>query len=444
MIQSASSCRTTFEFERTPVLGCILLWYPLFTQPFIFREIESLKEWLPLRVYSLYGRNARKWSGEMHDCTTTIRRFGLSSLLLILCNLLREIFLHPLRFIRLCKSHLAYHWPNLEIFAENLWAFCVAFSLARCLRRDRVDLLYAPWPRGTATAAMVASALTGIPFVIVARGDNLEPADPDLADKFSAALFVRANNAADKKRIENFACGLANGKTDLVYNCLTLPRTDAVQRHEASTSGHTHFLALGRFDVTKGFDILLKACAILRAEGLPFSLTLAGGGGRVMGLGALEDKLRELRSNLSLEEIVSMPGLINHNDLPKLLAAHDIFCAPCVVSASGKRDGIPNTVIEAMSSGMPVIGSALHALPEVIRDHVTGLTVAPGDPHALAKAMAWLALHPGDAMAMGQNAARLTHELFDPRTNSRRLATLFSEHYGRFYQNVWHSRRLRV
>lgn len=60
-------------------------------------------------------------------------------------------------------------------------------------------------------------------------------------------------------------------------------------------------LALGRFDVTKGFDVLLTACGILRERGLNFSLTLAGGGGKVMGLGHLGAQLVKMRKDLGLE-----------------------------------------------------------------------------------------------------------------------------------------------
>ena len=72
-------------------------------------------------------------------------------------------------------------------------------------------------------AAWVAADIAGVPFSTSARGDNLEPADPDLADKLSAALFVRANNAADQARIEAFDRSQARGKVALVYNSLTLP-----------------------------------------------------------------------------------------------------------------------------------------------------------------------------------------------------------------------------
>lgn len=412
-----------------PHVACILLWYPLFTQPFIFREIEGLKERLPLSVYSLYGRNTRHCSAEMLAQADRVRTFGAKALPGILAEMLRQMLTHPLRFCRLAGRSLFRRWPSLEIFGENLWAFACGLSLGRLLKDAGFDMIYAPWPRGTATAAWVASTISGIPFAVAARGDNLAPADPDLADKMRAALFIRANNAADRKRIEDFDGADAQGRTELVYNSLTLlpsgeaPGEDG--KREIAEQGPVRLLALGRFDVTKGFDVLLKACGILRDQGLDFALTLAGGGGRVMGLGNLESSLRDLRAKLGLEQRVAMPGLVSHDELPRLLRRHDIFVAPCVIDPAGRRDGIPNTVIEAMSYGLPVIASNVNALPEVVRDGETGLTVAPNDPEALARAIARLAASPAEAKAMGRAGAALARDMFDPGANSRRLAEIF-------------------
>ena len=71
-----------------PHVACILLWYPLFTQPFIFREIEGLKERLPLSVYSLYGRDTRHCSAEMLAQADCVRTFGVKALPGILAEML--------------------------------------------------------------------------------------------------------------------------------------------------------------------------------------------------------------------------------------------------------------------------------------------------------------------------------------------------------------------
>ncbi|MBQ9405567.1 MAG: glycosyltransferase family 4 protein [Desulfovibrio sp.] len=424
-----------------PHVACVLLWYPLFTQPFIFREVEGLKKLLPLSVFSLYGFNLRHCSTEMRAAASETHTFGLRSFFAVFGECCRCLLLHPVAILRLTRRVLWQRWRSWEMLGENLWAFGVGLCLGRLFKEGGIDMIYAPWPRGTATAAWVASQISGIPFATAARGDNLEPADPDLGNKLAAASVIRANNAADKKRIETFDRGQARGKVELVYNSLTLPlprnllQKDAQEKIMPAKAGQSRalgrpvrILALGRFDVTKGFDILMYACGLLRDRGLDFRLTLAGGGGAVMGLGCMDAKIRKLRKNLHLEDRVYLPGLVTHNELPRLLKEHDIFAAPCVVHSSGRRDGIPNTVIEALAYGLPVVSTTVNALPEVVRHNETGLAVPPGDAAALADAIWRLAEDADLANRLARNGQALALEMFDPAQNNRRLAHMFVTH----------------
>lgn len=413
-----------------PHLAVVLLWYPLFTQPFIFREVESLAAQMPLEVYTLYGKNLRHCSEEMKKAASSSHAYGTAKVGQICWEALCQSIRQPRVIWKLLKRSLWRKWPDFETFGENLWAFMVGISLGRRFREDGIDLVYAPWPRGAATAAWVGATLAGLPFAVAARGDNLEPADPDLGDKLDAAVLIRANNAADKKRIERFDKGQAKGKTHLVYNSLTLP---SLKSHARNMHKPLRLLSVGRFDVTKGFDVLLQACALLKRQGFDFRLTLAGGGGKVMGLGSMDNTLKDMRRRLDLEENVAMPGLVSHDELPRLLAENDIFVAPCVIDPSGRRDGIPNTVIEALAAGMPVIASDINALPEIVRNGETGVLVPQKNPDALAQAIVKLSANPGKAAMLGENGARLARELFDSEANARKLAAMFraAEHMGK-------------
>ena len=489
-----------------PHVACVLLWYPLFTQPFIFREVQGLRKRLPVSVYSLYGANLRHCSTEMQLAARQTHTLGTKALFTILAEVMRQVCVHPLRMGRLFRRTMFRRWRCIETMGENLWAFCAGVYLARRFTEAGIDMIYAPWPRGTATAAWVAGSIAGLPFATCARGDNLEPADPDLGAKLDAAFLVRANNGADKARIENFDRGQAKGKVELVYNGLTLPpledvsvaelaRPDLAESAEQAEQAHTdlahtdlahtdlahsdlaqagqaesraslaaqasfaccdcsdvahsfpqlevvpaspspvpmarpvRLLALGRFDVTKGFDVLLRACGLLQDRGLDFTLTLAGGGGTVMGLGNMQAELTHLRKELGLEARVSMPGLISHNELPRLLKDHDIFVAPCVVHASGRRDGIPNTVIEALAYGLPVVSTTVNALPEVVRHGKTGLAVPQHDAAALADAVETLANDAALAAGLARNGRLLAARMFDPEANNDRLARIFTNNY---------------
>ena len=412
--------------QTLPRVAYVLLWYPLFTQPFIFREVEGLKKELPLTVYALYGENTRQWSAEMAAAARETRTHGMAALGSILAACWRQLRKNPRQLWALFQRTMFRRWPSLEICGENLWAFLAGVRLAEEFLQDGITHIHGPWPRGTATAAWVASSLTGIPFSTAARGDNLNPADPDLLDKLQAASFIRANNAADMDRMAAMLPEgqAARAKMRLVYNSLTL-RVEG--QCPVRMEKPVRLMALGRFDVTKGFDYLMDACRIMRDRGFDFRLTLAGGGGVGMGLGQMGTEILRRRKEYGLEALVELPGLLTHNQLPDYLKSHDIFVAPCIVHESGRRDGIPNTVIEAMAYGMPVVATDVNALPEIVRDGETGRAVPQKNAEALADAIMALAAAPEEARRMGANARALVAEMFDPHSNVRRLRDMYVE-----------------
>ena len=122
-----------------PHVAYVLLWYPLFTQPFIFREVEGLKGLLPLSVYSLYGPNLRHCSNEMRAVAGETQTYGIRSLGRMLGESLRQALLHPLRTGRLFRKAIFRHWRSWETLGENLWAFCAGMYLGRLFQESGIE-----------------------------------------------------------------------------------------------------------------------------------------------------------------------------------------------------------------------------------------------------------------------------------------------------------------
>lgn len=410
---------------KLPHVAYVLLWYPVFTQPFIFREVEGLKaQGLPITVYSLYANHLGQCSPEMQAVASETRDHGMRMTCTFLGEFFRQLICRPKVMGSLLRRWMCRRWPNWEIFGENLWGFVAGVYLAKLLREDGIDSIHSPWPRGATMAAAVASALSGIPFSTSARGDNLNPADPDLVEKLCAAFFVRANNQADVERMRAMLPeGHAGHHIHLIYNSLTIP---VIGQCPARMESPVRLLAVGRFDVTKGFEYLLEACKILRDAGFAFRLTLIGGGGHWLGLGHVGPKLLEMRKKWNLEDVVDVPGLVSHEELGQVFMAHDIFLAPCVIHESGRRDGIPNTVIEALAYGMPTISTRVNGIPEVVRHEDTGLLVEQKNATQLAAAIRRMAENPEEARRMGDRGRRLVTTMFDPHANTHALGMLFA------------------
>lgn len=161
-------------------------------------------------------------------------------------------------------------------------------------------------------------------------------------------------------------------------------------------------VSVGRLVDKKGYDILLRALALLPPD-CHWRLVH-------IGAGPLAAALQEQASALGLADRIDWRGASDQAGVLAALRAGDIFTLACRVSADGDRDGIPNVLMEAQSQKLACVATRIAAIPELICDGKTGILVAPEDPAALAQALSRLIASPDRRAAMG-NAARARIEV---------------------------------
>ncbi|HEX9668901.1 MAG TPA: glycosyltransferase, partial [Thermoanaerobaculia bacterium] len=128
-------------------------------------------------------------------------------------------------------------------------------------------------------------------------------------------------------------------------------------------------LAVGRMATKKGFHVLMQAAPAVLSARPDAHLVLAGAG----------DRLAELRAAATpWPDRVHFPGAVAHDALPDLFRAADLFVLPAVHDARGNVDGLPNVILEAMASGLPVVASGISGIPLAVEDGRTGLLVPEG------------------------------------------------------------------
>lgn len=401
-----------------PKVAYILLWFPKPSETFIFHEVSQLgKMGLPLKVYSLYGELKRDLSTGMTAASGAVERVGMKSM----AGLPLDVLYWWKRAPGVVKSLFATvpvrKWCDLEAAGENLWAFLCGFRLGRMAERDRIQHLHAPWANGPATAAWVASRLTGIPFSFAAHAGDIFPPDGALQDKIRECAFVRTENRANVSHLEKYADGIGE-KIHVVYN--GIPVRHAVSS-PPSFGPPLRMLALGRFVPKKGFDVLIRSCKILSDSGLDFRLTV-GGSGRE------RKELDRLVRMSGLEGRVDFPGFVLHQRVPDFLRSGDVFVMPSVIDASGDRDGIPTVILEALLHRLPVVASSVSGIGEIIRDGETGLLVPPGDATAVARAVLRVAANRRQALEMAEKGRLAVLEDFDVERNCRTILGLLLEH----------------
>lgn len=399
----------------------VLLWFPLSSETFIFREIRELQSLgLNIIVYTMYGKALKGCSSNMRDYAGPVVRFGIASFFSILMAFLKALGARPGLVWSLAKRGLFRRMRNLESLGENTWCFFAGFLLAQKCREAGVRLIHSAWANGPATAAWIASRLSGIPFAFTGRAGDIYPEDGLLREKAADASFIRTNNAANVDWLSSF-CPPGSEKVALIYNGLTFG--PSVQEDRRLPAPPYNILAVGRFARTKGFPELLTAMARLKREKFPISLTLVGDG-------SWRKKLERMVKNLGLRDIVSMPGFVPNDQLAQYMRGHDLLVVPSVIHSNGDRDGIPNVIMEALSVGMPVVATDVCGIGEVIRDGETGCLTPSRDPAALASAIRRMLENGAAALGMAARGRRLVLEMFDSGRNAAKLKNLYLNGIG--------------
>ena len=127
----------------------------------------------------------------------------------------------------------------------------------------------------------------------------------------------------------------------------------------------------------------------------------------ILGVGEEEASLKRLAKDAELEERVRFLGLVRHADIPKYLNACDIFVRPSL------SEGMGNSFIEAMASGIPVIATPVGGITDFLKDGVTGLFCEVKNPESIAKKVKEYLENPALREQIIINAKKMVMEKYD-------------------------------
>lgn len=232
-----------------------------------------------------------------------------------------------------------------------------------------------------------------------------------------------------KKRARNAACiiacnhDVAKDLTNIGGKVTLIPHGVDIKRfsHSPLTLNEPiRLLAVGRLVEKKGFDVLIKA---ISRVSFPFHL-------RIVGEGPDREQLEQGILAANLSDHVEFSGGMTHAALPNEYKKAHIVVVPSIVNRAGDRDGLPNVVLEAMSSGRPVIASKVGAIESAIDSGETGILLPPGDPEALAKALESLVKNPKLYERLGQNARQRIVQDFELGICTERLSRFLISVYS--------------
>lgn len=298
--------------------------------------------------------------------------------------------------------------------AAPLYALAARRAVRRQLGQRRFDLVHAHWivPNGIVAAAAgpLMGPLMGTKRAPLAIG--LHGSDVFLAEKAGVRTFARwalsrtrlltgcSPELVDRVRALGFP---AERSRVIPYGVDVAAFSPAPERRPlwrarlGVPDGAPFLLGVGRMATKKGFQVLIEILPALLAEFPELRVALAGGG----------DLLERFRAAARpWGERVQLPGPVLRDTLPDLYRAADLFALPAVHDGKGNVDGLPNVILEAMASGLPVVASGISGIPLAVEDGRTGLLVPERDPEALLGALRRLLADPAAARAMGERGRR--------------------------------------
>jgi colanic acid/amylovoran biosynthesis glycosyltransferase len=171
----------------------------------------------------------------------------------------------------------------------------------------------------------------------------------------------------------------------------------------------------------KGLIYLIKAVERLVGRGARVQCVIVGGG-------SLHSVLKNYINTKKLHNNIELIPFISQNKLKAFYFWADTFVLPCIISSNGDRDGLPNVILEAMLSGVPVISTPVSAITEVIYHKETGVIVKEKDDRAIVEGIGLLTGDHNLQQYIIKNSRRLIEEKLNLNSSTKELLEIFSSH----------------
>lgn len=286
-------------------------------------------------------------------------------------------------------------FPSYFTMRGNSFAPELIFEILR--RRKSVDIIHAHSHLFFSTnVCVLARILHSAPLVITNHG-LISASAPSWLNTlykhtvskvtFQIADHILCYTDIEKEKIVNL--GIDPKKISVIHNGVDISLF--APRDSEKNSHNKQILWVGRFVTGKGVDYLIDALSQVRKMMPETALVLVGEGPEKK---LIEDRIQ----NLHLQSSVTLIDYLDNTDLPKVYKNSDIFVLPSLM------EGVPRTILEAMSCGIPVVTTNLPHLVEIIEG--AGLVVPPKEPALLSDAILTILGDPSLAKMMGQHGRK--------------------------------------
>lgn len=182
----------------------------------------------------------------------------------------------------------------------------------------------------------------------------------------------------------------------------------------------------------------VQACRLIEKKGLKTSLNAFAQFAKrypkstfvISGEGPLRAELETHSRSLGLDDKVSFSGFISQAELRQLFYRSHIFLHPSEQGVDGNQEGVPNSMLEAMASGLAIFATEHGGIPEALDHGKSGILVREGDDTALANALLDAAELPGELTRLARAGAEVVRQGFEQKAQTQLLEDYYFEAFG--------------
>jgi glycosyltransferase involved in cell wall biosynthesis len=394
-----------------------ILWeFPSYTETFILKEIQYISKFYPLYIIAF-----KKGKCKIDDIQNSQFKDNL-------------IYVPELYSINLVLHHL-YHlkknvyfkkeWKSIvrSFFSNNIKNsfYQIKVLLAgsyvnKVIQEKSIRHIHAHFANFPTDVALCVSNNSSITFSFSAHANDIYVNSQNLTLKIQKSTFVATCTLYNKTYLDSLVTESQQIKIYLIYHGIDWLYWDYNPKKTIHTK--VNILFIGRLIEKKGVIYLLKAILQLIKKGVLIQLV-------IIGKGKNEQMLKNFCIANNLENNVLFPGWQNPKQIKQLFALSDIFVLPSLIASDGDRDGIPNVILEAMASGVPVISTSISGITEIIQHQITGLLVSEKDSNQLIDAIFTLINNNNLRISLIKNAYELVTKKFNFEGNNELLVSLF-------------------
>lgn len=401
--------------QRVVAYAC---WgFPIYSQTFVYQELTQLVR-AGFAVRFLYG--GRDWSHRLPSQFEPLWR--VRRRLVLQRSVCEHSYGHFVRAmpdrVRVLTEMVSEASGLSPDEVRRHVHFRQAFAFARMAEAYGPDYIHSYFFYEGTLYAFVASYLLGVPRGVSCYTDHM------LRDYELKLLPLHLRQCrivvatSERIRRELLSIGPDGTLASIIVkpNAINTDRFPAVERPEPADGTPFRLVCVSRIEPKKGLVFLVDAVRMLRDRGVRVEVDLIGGVDRTAASREYYRLLTRRIAELGIADVVHLQGRRSEAEINAAFRGAHLFVAPFIETESGDKDGVPTSLLEAMSSGLPIVATDAGSIGEVIDPGRNGIVVPQRDPAALAAAIERLIAGPGVRAALGREAAATVRARFDAAT----------------------------